>query len=317
MFNALTPLYVKAHLQLVVNVKLTGVFDQESRHMPHPFCPICDGPLKESLQPWHFLCPGCAYEQSNLTPTINEQVAHENIDEVARESGLRELRLKNFRRLLSAIRQLKSDGGRLLDVGCAHGWFVETAMGNFDVLGIEPDKVIYASSVARGSPVRNGYFPEALMDHETFDVIVFNDVLEHIPPVIDILRSCNERLNTGGYLVVNLPSSDGVFYRLSKLFSRLGFSGFFERLWQKGLPSPHVHYFNAANLAELLQSTGYENVELGRLPTLGLAGLYTRISYTGDMGRFSKIAVYCAVALSLPILRLLPSDIIYLIARKK
>ena len=293
-----------------------GVLDQERRYMPRHFCPVCDGPLKESCQQWHFLCSACAYEQSNLTPTINEQVAHENIDEVARESGLRELRLKNFGRLLSAIRQLKPDGGRLLDVGCAHGWFVETAMGKFDVLGIEPDKAIYATSVARGLPVRNGYFPDALADNETFDVIVFNDVLEHIPPVIDILRSCNERLNTGGYLVVNLPSSDGVFYRLSKLFSRLGFSGFFERLWQKGLPSPHVHYFNATNLAELLQSTGYKNVASGRLPTLGLAGLYTRISYTGNMGRLSKIVVYCAVALSLPILRLLPSDIIYLIAQK-
>lgn len=284
--------------------------------MQKNYCPVCDGPLKASLQEWHFLCPVCAYEQSSLTPTINEHVAHHNIDEAARENGLRELRLKNFRTLLDAITQLRPQGGRLLDVGCAHGWFVETANESFDVLGIEPDEAVYASSVARGLPVRNGYFPDALLDTEKFDVIVFNDVLEHIPPVIDILAACHERLNKNGYLVVNLPSSGGVFYRLSRLFSRFGFNAFFDRLWQKGLPSPHVHYFNEANLAELLQRTGYVSVVKGRLPTLGLAGLYTRISYTGNMGLCSKVVIYCAVALSLPVLRLLPSDIIYLIARK-
>jgi len=284
--------------------------------MPQNHCPVCRGPMKSSLQHWRFFCSVCAYEQSNLLPTINEHAAHEQIDEVARETGLRELRLANFKILLKAISQLQPAGGRLLDVGCAHGWFVETAMTQFDVLGIEPDTAIYASSAARGLPVRNGYFPEALQDGETFDVIVFNDVLEHIPPVIDVLRSCHQRLNDGGYLVVNLPSSDGVFYRLSRLFARAGFKGFFERLWQKDLPSPHVHYFNESNLAELLQHTGFVSVVRGRLPVLSLAGLYTRISYTGKMGIVSRVAVYCGVAICLPLLRLLPSDIIYLIAKK-
>lgn len=284
--------------------------------MPLINCPVCSGILKESVQEWHFSCPSCAYEKSTLAPTINEHVAHENIDEAARESGLRDLRVSNFRILLNAIREFKPEGGRLLDVGCAHGWFVETATSAFDVLGIEPDEVIYKSTAARGLPVRSGYFPEALLESETFDVIVFNDVLEHIPPVSDVLNACYERLNDGGYLVVNLPSSDGLFYRLSRLFAHAGYEGFFERLWQKGLPSPHVHYFNESNLAELLKSHEFETVVRGRLPVLSLAGLYTRISYTGKLGWLSTAFIYCAVGISLPILKLFPSDIIYLIARK-
>ena len=279
-------------------------------------CPVCSGGLKETVQEWHFSCPLCAYEKSTLAPTINEHSAHENIDESARETGLRELRVSNFRTLLSAIRTLKPGGGRLLDVGCAHGWFIETAMPAFEVLGIEPDEAIYQSTAARGLPVRNGYFPDVLIASEKFDVIVFNDVLEHIPPVVDVLNACHDRLNDGGYLVVNLPSSSGVFYRLSRLFASAGYTGFFDRLWQKGLPSPHVHYFNESNLAELLKCYGFVSVAGGRLPVLSLAGLYTRISYTGKMGRLSKVFIYCAVAISLPILKLLPSDIIYVIARK-
>jgi len=279
-------------------------------------CPVCQGELSESLLDWHFSCARCAYEQSSLLPTINQQAAHHNIDETARETGLRELRISNFRTLLGTLQRLRPDGGQLLDVGCAHGWFVEAAMETFDVLGLEPDHAVYAATVARGLPIRNGYFPQALRDAETFDVIVFNDVLEHIPPVIDVLHACHARLNSGGYLVVNLPSSDGLFYRLSKAFARLGYKSFFERLWQKGLPSPHVHYFNGANLAELLAGNGFVTVVTGRLPVLSLAGLYTRISYTGTMSRLSRAVIYAMVALSLPVLRLFPSDIVYVIARK-
>lgn len=279
-------------------------------------CPVCDSPMEESFRNWHFFCPGCAYERSSLTPAINENRAHENVDETARETGLRELRISNFKILLNGIYQLKPEGGRLLDVGSAHGWFIETAMGTYDVLGIEPDEKVCASSAARGLLVRNGYFPDALLDAETFDVIVFNDVLEHIPPVVDILQSCKERLNEGGYLVVNLPSSNGLFYRAAKVFARLGYNGFFDRLWQKGLPSPHVHYFNETNLAQLLERHGFVMVVNGQLPVVSLTGLYSRISFAGKMNRISKAVIYCAVALSLPILKLFPNDIIYLIARK-
>lgn len=284
--------------------------------MPSNNCPVCDSPLSDSLRSWHFVCPRCAYEQSTLTPAINENMAYANIDEAARETGLRELRISNFKTLLKAISLLKPQGGRLLDVGSAHGWFVEAAMGSFDALGIEPDKEVCDLSAQRGLPVRNGYFPEALQAAETFDVIVFNDVLEHIPPVIDILRSCHQHLNAGGYLVVNLPSSNGLFYRVAGVFARLGYSGFFERLWQKGLPSPHVHYFNETNLAELVERNGFVTVVKGRLPVVSLAGLYSRISFAGKMNRVAKAVLYCAVALSLPILKLFPNDIIYLIAKK-
>lgn len=85
-------------------------------------------------------------------------------------------------------------------------------------------------------------------------------LIEHIPDINSIIAACHERLNDGGLLVLNLPSSDGVFYKLSRLFAAMGKFDFFERLWQKGLPSPHVHYFNRKNLSNLLQqgrSCGY------------------------------------------------------------
>lgn len=280
-------------------------------------CPVCQNLLMPGLEDWHFQCAACHYESADLEPVINSNPAHELIDEQAREEGLRALRVQNFTTLLENIKGQKPLGGRLLEVGCAHGWFLELARNDFDVLGIEPDQAVFDAVSGKGLPVRQGYFPAVLEQHDRFDVIVFNDVIEHIPDVPFIIEQCHRHLNPGGLLVLNLPSSDGVFYKLSKLLARFSLRNPFERLWQKGLPSPHVHYFNRKNLERLITRHDFVVKSEGKLPTLSLQGLHARISYTGGMGVLSRTFVYLAVAASLPLLKILPSDIFYSIAQRK
>ncbi|MBK5437903.1 class I SAM-dependent methyltransferase [Pseudomonas sp. TH32] len=284
--------------------------------MNNNVCPICSSNLSVGIQVWHFRCTSCGYEKGDLQPVINELSPHNLVNESVRATGLRDIRVGNFKKLIDVISSFKPGGGKLIDVGCAHGWFLEAAMGKFETLGVEPDEAVFNVTSARGLPVRKGYFPDALKDGEMFDVIVFNDVIEHIPEIGGVLSECYERLNGGGLLVLNLPSSDGVFYKVSRLFCRVEKFGYFERLWQKDLPSPHVHYFNSKNLSELLTKNNFATIKTGTLPTLGLAGLYSRISCAGNLGAFSKAIIYCAVAASLPVLRLLPSDIVYVVAKK-
>ena len=281
-------------------------------------CPVCHSRLTVGVLTWHFVCKQCRYECSNLEPTINTHSSHELIDEAAREAGLRDTRLSNYKKFLRSIKLLKPDGGRLLDVGCAHGWFLESAQNDFNVVGLEPEKRAFDATTRRGLSVRFGYFPAALDDEEKFDVIVFNDVIEHIPDMAKTLRSCHRFLaTTGGLLVLNLPSSDGIFYKLSKLLCHFGFCGFFERLWQKDLPSPHLHYFNVDNLSYLLIDGNFEVKAKSQLSTVNLSGLYKRISYAGNLSTFAYKLVYVGVALGLPIIKFLPSDIICIIAEKE
>lgn len=280
-------------------------------------CPVCKSELSVGYRSWHWMCKSCSYEKANLQPTINLHSSHQLIDEGARETGLRELRVSNFRKLLTGIKSLKPNNGHLLDVGCAHGWFLDIAKNDFQVLGLEPDKYVFDATSRRGLPVRKGYFPEALDENEQFDVIVFNDVIEHIPDIESVLAFCPRHLNKDGLLVLNLPSSNGLFYRLSKIFCQFGYAGFFERMWQKDLPSPHVHYFNLHNLITLLGNSGFEVKIKGQLSTLSLAGLYTRVSYTGGQNIAARIFLYISVAMFLPMLKILPSDIIYVISMRK
>ena len=251
-----------------------------------------------------------------MEPAINSDAVHRLIDEEARKSGLKELRTSNFKYLLRRLKKYKPGGGRLLDVGCAHGWFLEAACEDFDVVGLEPDMRIFNVTSAKGLPVVNGFFPDALNKEEVFDIIIFNDVFEHIPNANFILDSCRKHLKADGLLILNVPSSSGIFYRLAKLLQKCGACGFFERLWQKGLPSPHLHYFNDKNLCNLLEKNQFSIEKVGSLPALQLKGLYTRISYTGKMSVIYSLLIYVLVAVTLPVLRACSADIIYIFAKK-
>jgi SAM-dependent methyltransferase len=280
-------------------------------------CIVCGTPQSAGLAGWHASCRKCGYESAALQGAINEHAAGTPVDEDERELGLKALRQENFREIVELAHGLARPGARrLLDVGCAHGWFLETARERFEVLGIEPDAVVGGRTAARGLPVRPGYFPDALHPGETFDLIVFNDVIEHIPDIQGALDACHARLGEGGLLILNLPNSAGFFYRLSKAFARMGWRSPFERLWQKDLPSPHVHYFQKGNLERLVVSRGFECVHTSELPSLRAKGLLERMRCAGNLSGPSLYLQYGAVLCTIPLLRIFPSDIIVSVFRK-
>ncbi|MGY2487092.1 class I SAM-dependent methyltransferase [Cupriavidus sp. CP313] len=279
-------------------------------------CVVCSSLTQPGIARWHFVCPACGYEGSWLEPVINDPTAHLALDEGLREAGLKALRMENFREIVKLILDLtKSGRPLLLDVGAAHGWFLDVAQAHFRSLGIEPDIAVVEKAVARGVPVRAGYFPDALEQHEAFDVIVFNDVIEHLPAIGDALAACAARLNSDGLLVLNLPNSNGLFYRLSRVLARVGWQGPFARLWQKDLPSPHVHYFNRENLNGLLSRFGFSLVRDAELPSVRLKGLAARLR-CADPSLVRFVVLYLGTLAVFPLTRMFPSDAIVCVYRK-
>ena len=279
-------------------------------------CIVCGHTTRNGLASWHRTCPACRYESATLASTINDAQAHAQLNEADREAGLKAVRQENFKTIVEDAAAAAPGARTLLDVGCAHGWFLEQASGRFDVLGMEPDEAVARITRSKGWNVREGYFPEALAAHETFDIIVFNDVIEHIPDIATALSACHARLNKDGLLILNLPNSRGFFYRLAKLFVHLGWKSPFERLWQKGLPSPHVHYFEAANLTALLAKQGFSVERQAELPTVRASGLLQRLRCTGTTRGAALYAQYLAVLATLPLLSAFPSDIVVCMFRK-
>ena len=165
-------------------------------------CQVCGGEVRPYRHDWVFRCAGCRVLSSTLEVAIPAQASEAVIDEVAREAGLATLRRRNNERLLAGLASLLPEGRRrLLDVGSGPGFLLAQAKeAGFQAEGIEPDANTVEAARSHGANVRHGYFPEALMADERFDVIVFNDVLEHIPDLKGALAASARHLAAGGVL---------------------------------------------------------------------------------------------------------------------
>lgn len=279
-------------------------------------CVVCGSPIHRAVVSWTSRCGSCGTWSSTLRPAINERTL-EVIDHQARVAGLRELRRVNSQAVLDRIETKRAlDGSRLLDVGCSDGWFLQDAADRGALtLGLDPDEAIAAHAQSRGLQVRIGCFPGALDPSEQFDIITFNDVLEHLPNVRAALRACFAHLTPGGLLSVNVPTSDGLGYRTAAALARIGIQGPYARFWQAGLPSPHTYYFPRAALRHLVEEAGF--VVEGERPLFAVSstGLWHRV-HVLQKPSLGTIAAYATLRVLAPILNSPSvSDIIHVLAR--
>lgn len=280
-------------------------------------CPVCDGSLSRFRHDWLARCSGCRVLRSNLEVSIPDRPTEAILDEDLRAAGLEGARTTNNGRLLRALRGFIPTGGRLLDVGSGPGFLLSDAAAlGFTAEGVEPDANTVGAARMRGASVRHGYFPAVLDQDEQFDVIVFNDVLEHIPDLTGALAACAAHLKPGGVLCLNCPDRRGFFYRTAAVLDRLGLPGPLDRLWQKGLPSPHIWYFTPANLSQAAARHGFAPVQEVRLETLELRGLWSRIRYVKDQSLIMSLAAFAYSVATYPLAKILPSDAVGCLFRR-
>ncbi len=282
-------------------------------------CIACSSPIRVRVAEWSAECPACGSWRSLLVPEINSAELHEPIDRSGRVAGFKMLRDKNNAEILDEIAaEIPLGGKRLFDVGSAHGWFVEAAARRgMCAEGIEPEMEMVNHARSRGLNVRPGYFPAALSEDERTDVISFNDVLEHIPDVDAALDACAHTLRPGGLLSVNIPSASGLAYRIATGLARVRFRGPYLRLWQYGLPSPHIHYFTPAALQRVIERHGFMVVRRRPLSSIRREGLWARV-HTVSRPTVSSVIMFLVLWAATPILdRPRHADVVLLLARRQ
>ena len=144
-----------------------------------------------------------------------------------------------------------------LDVGCGRGGFgdtLRTALGvDARIVGVEP--VADQAAVAREhgfDEVVVGYFPQALQSKEQFDVITFNDVLEHLVDPWEVLRDTAEHLTAHGVVVAAIPN---IQYWPAVLDLA---NGHFEYTESGLLDRTHLRFFTRKSMCDMFVSSGYE-----------------------------------------------------------
>jgi 2-polyprenyl-3-methyl-5-hydroxy-6-metoxy-1,4-benzoquinol methylase len=162
------------------------------------------------------------------------------------------LYLKTYRRRLAVVRRHFAQPGRVLDVGCAAGYFLDVMRAEgWDVLGVEPSDAIRAQAVERLGPasVRSGLLHEQDLEPGSFDLITLWDVLEHIPEPVAALTHARTLLTPGGKLLIETQNVDSLAARV--LGTR----------WQHYKHLEHIYHFNEKTLDDVLTRAGYRVLE--------------------------------------------------------
>ena len=157
--------------------------------------------------------------------------------------------------------QLVGAGKRVLDVGCSTGYVARALVDNgCTVSGIEYNEA--AGEVAKSALQRlviadlNDVRLEDAFVGETFDSIVFADVLEHLASPADVLRSATALLAENGSIVISIPHVGHGSLRLALLQGRWRYrdTGLLDRT--------HIHFYTLDGLHELLAEAGLVATEI-------------------------------------------------------
>jgi len=253
-------------------------------------CPICDAPPSEILHRfasklWAVVrCQGCAMVYLKNAPrqdTLKDEHAWEHTagtERAKRRDGRRAYyavsdRLKKVKRLIrrgrekntQLINQLRPDGGRLLDVGCAYGRTLESLNTPKWVLhGIEPSPALakQANTLCqqRGGHVvadtAVGGLPQ--FEADFFDVVVMRSFLEHEVNVGPVLRGVLRALKPGGLTVIKVPNA-GCWNAALRGAN-----------WPGVRHPDHVNYFRPQDLRQAVRQAGFDRITfplLRRLPS--------------------------------------------------
>ena len=122
-------------------------------------------------------------------------------------------------------------------------------------------------------------------------------------------------LQPGGTVIVNLPVADGLIFRMARLVVRFGLRHPLNRMWQAGLPSPHLSYFTGRTLQQLFETAGFSCLRQGQLQPLSSNGLYDRIRYDRDISFFKAVALYTSARAAGAVSGVFPSDIQFFVFR--
>jgi 2-polyprenyl-3-methyl-5-hydroxy-6-metoxy-1,4-benzoquinol methylase len=141
--------------------------------------------------------------------------------------------------------------GRLLDVGCGSGeWLLFMRGMGWEVEGIDFDARAVDVAVQNGLKARCGALEKGSFPAESFDAVVLNHVIEHLPDPVATLLECSRILRPGGKIVLFTPNSSSLGHKL------------FKEQWRGLEPPRHLHIFSMQSMARVLKQTGFRTVSI-------------------------------------------------------
>jgi SAM-dependent methyltransferase len=157
---------------------------------------------------------------------------------------------REFARSVDFIRRYRN-AGRLLELGCAYGFFLQEAARYFEVAGIELAGEAAEHGRRAGLNILSGSASaESLRQIGHVDVIVLFDVIEHLPEPRETLDLCHQHLNPGGIIVITTGDFGSAVARLTGA------------KWRLMTPPQHLWFFTQESLRLMSASLGLSMIHV-------------------------------------------------------
>jgi SAM-dependent methyltransferase len=144
-------------------------------------------------------------------------------------------------------------GARVLDVGCGTGSVSVQILANGagSLIGVEPDEARASKARERGVDARTGILTPALIEElGKFDIVLFADVLEHLPDPHAMLELAKTALAPGGQIVASVPNIAHWSVRTELLRGNFDY-----RKWGI-MDATHLRWFTDSTIRLLFESAG-------------------------------------------------------------
>ncbi len=146
---------------------------------------------------------------------------------------------------------------KVLEIGCAHGGYVALLRwAGYDASGTEmsPWIVNYAKETF-GVPVAAGIIEEQSIRAGSLDVIVLNDVIEHLPDPAGTLGACARLLKPDGFFIIQTPEYKEHLSHADIQANRDPFE-----IHMKGKSDEHLYLFSRRSAQRLFAQLGFPHV---------------------------------------------------------
>lgn len=137
-------------------------------------------------------------------------------------------------------------GRRFLDIGCATGMLVaDMGRRGWDSEGVEICRESAEYGIReRGVKITIATLEEARLPPDSFSIVHFSHLIEHVPDPRGLLREVRRLLVPGGYAIVTTPNIGGLQARL------------FGPGWRSAI-ADHLTLFSRPTLRRLLEEEGF------------------------------------------------------------
>ncbi len=176
-------------------------------------------------------------------------------------------RLKDFEGWLQQIEKC-SQKGRLLDIGCGPGFFLNLAkQSGWDVQGVDISK--YAAKHAKDKfniDVKVGRIENLNLKEKDFDVITLFDFIEHAQNPDVVFSKAYSLLKKRGILFITTDNQESLIVRLANLIYRIT-NGVVYQPAKKTHPIHHFTLFSEKTIKKYLKKHNFKVAEITKRET--------------------------------------------------